>query len=150
MSTRGYAVLLAALLAFADQAAAVQMWVNAGSGVYHCPGTRYYQNTKRGELLEESDAKGRGFRGAYGRTCGPDSSIAESGAATLDSNHSRAPAPSAAVAASGRVWVNTSSRVYHCPGTRYFGKTKRGEYLSESDAIARGYRAAYGGRCIEP
>ena len=26
-----------------------------------------------------------------------------------------------------RVWVNTSSRVYHCPGTRYYGNTARGE-----------------------
>lgn len=26
-----------------------------------------------------------------------------------------------------KVWVNTASGVYHCPGTRWYGSTKRGE-----------------------
>jgi len=34
------------------------------------------------------------------------------------------------------------TRVYHKPGTRYYGKTKNGKYMSESDAIKAGYRAA--------
>jgi hypothetical protein len=42
----------------------------------------------------------------------------------------------------GMVWVNTDSGVYHKPGTRYFGKTKQGKYMSEADAIKAGYRAA--------
>jgi cell division septation protein DedD len=40
------------------------------------------------------------------------------------------------------VWVNTDSGIYHKPGTRYFGKTKQGKYMSEADAIKAGYRAA--------
>jgi cytoskeletal protein RodZ len=43
---------------------------------------------------------------------------------------------------SGMVWVNTDSGIYHKPGTRYYGKTKQGKYMTEADAIKAGYRAA--------
>ena len=42
----------------------------------------------------------------------------------------------------GMVWVNLDSGIYHYPGTRYYGKTKSGKYLSESDAVKAGYHAA--------
>ena len=45
------------------------------------------------------------------------------------------------------VWVNLRSGVYHCPGTRDFGTTSRGEYLSEDVARARGFRANGGRSC---
>ena len=41
-------------------------------------------------------------------------------------------------AAGDRVWVNTSSGVYHCPGARYYGNTKRGRFVSEAEAIPAG------------
>ena len=50
-------------------------------------------------------------------------------------------------AASIRVWVNTASGVYHCPGTRYYGTTKAGVYLTQGEAKQKGYRAAYGREC---
>lgn len=40
------------------------------------------------------------------------------------------------------MWVNTSSGVYHKEGTRYYGKTKAGKYMSEADAQKAGYKAA--------
>jgi hypothetical protein len=32
------------------------------------------------------------------------------------------------------VWVNTESKVYHMAGTRYYGKTKHGQYACKSAA----------------
>jgi hypothetical protein len=40
------------------------------------------------------------------------------------------------------VWVNEKSHIYHFPGTRDYGNTKRGEYMCEADAQAAGNRAA--------
>jgi hypothetical protein len=42
------------------------------------------------------------------------------------------------------VWVNTKSGKYWKPGSHYFGKTKQGEYLSEEEAVQKGYRPANG------
>ena len=56
----------------------------------------------------------------------------------------RAAAPPAG---SGQVWVNTDSRVYHCPGTRWYGKTKQGAYMSEAQAQAQGAKPDHGKAC---
>lgn len=64
-------------------------------------------------------------------------------AATSNSG-TRAQAPGGGA---GMVWVNTSSNVYHCPGSRYYGKTKAGTYMSESEARAKGARPDHGKPC---
>lgn len=46
-----------------------------------------------------------------------------------------------------KVWVNTNSGVYHCPGTRWYGKTKSGQFMSQREAQSKGYRPAYGAVC---
>ena len=48
----------------------VKVWVNTNSGVYHCPGTRWYGNTKSGRFMTQREAQSKGYRPAYGAVCG--------------------------------------------------------------------------------
>ncbi len=67
-----------------------------------------------------------------------------SAAAPASKTSARAEAPGGGP---GKVWVNTDSNVYHCPGTRYYGKTKAGKYMTEAQAKAAGAKIAKGENC---
>jgi hypothetical protein len=51
----------------------------------------------------------------------------------------------AAAATTARdVWVNTRSGKNWKPGSRFYGKTKQGQFMSELEALDRGYSPAGG------
>lgn len=51
------------------------------------------------------------------------------------------PTPATA-AGHGRVWVNTKTHVYHREGSRFYGKTAQGKYVTEQEALKEGDRPA--------
>ncbi len=50
-----------------------------------------------------------------------------------------------AAQASGKVWVNTETGVYHKKDA-WYGKTKKGKFMTESEAKAAGYKEAMAGK----
>ena len=60
-----------------------------------------------------------------------------------------APAKAAATGGAGKVWVNSSSKTYHCEGSKFYGKTKSGEYMSEAEAKAKGNHPVKGQACAK-
>jgi hypothetical protein len=64
-----------------------------------------------------------------------------------DTLSTQRPLLSAPAALADSVWVNSSSGVYHCPGTRWFGRTVRGRFASEREALQSGARPAGGRQC---
>jgi hypothetical protein len=75
----------------------------------------------------------------------PKSSPAASSSNASTAEHSSNAKPAGTVApggGNGLVWVNTSTHVYHKEGSRFYGRTKEGKYMSEQEAIKEGDRAA--------
>jgi hypothetical protein len=73
-------------------------------------------------------------------------------AKSTDQSKSASKTPAAAAAAptdkdiadakaKGMVWVNTSTKVYHKDG-QFYGKTKKGKFMTEDEATKAGYKAA--------
>ena len=42
----------------------------------------------------------------------------------------------------GKVWVNTETHVYHKEGSRFYGTTEKGKYVTEAEAIKEGNKGA--------
>jgi hypothetical protein len=50
--------------------------------------------------------------------------------------------PPASGGGHGQVWVNTETGVYHREGSRFYGTTRKGKYMTEQDAKQAGYKPA--------
>jgi hypothetical protein len=115
-----------------------------------CKDGSYYSNASK----KEACSRHGGVKDWYGdnapKTAPAAATPADKNTAVLVPNKSAASATAAMPAAGGgpgQVWVNTRSKVYHCQGDKWYGKTKNGEYMTEAAAKAAGSRADHGKAC---
>lgn len=131
--------LVAGVFASTMSLAEAPAGVPAGSTGLCNDGSYTTNATKKGAC-----AGHKGVKDWYGTPAAKPSEAAPAKAATQPAAAKAAPAIGGG---SGQVWVNTESKVYHCPGTRYYGKTKQGQYMTEAAAKAAGNRPDHGKGC---
>lgn len=113
-----------------------------------CKDGSYYSNaSKKGACSGHG-----GVKDWYGETAAktaPNAGPVDKKTAVLVPDKSLPGAATTAVAGGGpgQVWVNTRSKVYHCQGDKWYGKTKHGEYMVEAAAKAAGSHADHGKAC---
>jgi hypothetical protein len=60
----------------------------------------------------------------------------------------QAPNPQAPGGGHGLVWVDTEAGVYYSERSPFYGRTRKGKYMSEQDAIQAGYKRAPNARFL--
>ena len=76
----------------------------------------------------------------------PKSSVSASPSAASVTGSTGTATPAPGGVGPGLVWVNTETHVYHKEGSRFYGRSKKGKYVSEADAIKEGDRPAARGQ----
>ena len=64
------------------------------------------------------------------------------GATGLAAARAQAEAPAKTPPVAGMVWVNPDSKAYHKQGDKWYGRTQRGQFMTEADARKAGYHPA--------
>jgi Protein of unknown function (DUF3761) len=151
--------LAAALMTSADGFAQAPAQAPAGTTGLCKDGSYYSGPTKKGAC-----SKHGGVKDWYGTTEAKAATTPPPAAAAAPAPVAPAAAPKAAAApmkpatttaamtpaaggGAGKVWVNSSSKVYHCDGSKWYGTTKKGEYMTEAAAKAAGNHADHGKAC---
>src|SRR5271169_1201166 len=103
---------------------------STGTVTATCKDGTSFTGTKR-----SGACRGHGGVQSWGAASIATSPVATPPPSTAATSQRTAPNPGGGA---GQVWVNTASKVYHCPGDRWYGKTKQGSYTSEAEAKAQG------------
>ena len=142
------ALIFAALLAALSTVSFAKGPAAGATGTATCKDGTSYTGVKKGACGGHKGVKS--WDAAVAAAGAATTGAAASGPMASPKKSSRAaalPATAAAGGGAGKVWVNTSSKTYHCEGDKYYGKTKAGSYMSEADAKAQGDHPSHGKAC---
>jgi hypothetical protein len=128
---------------------------NAQSNNSTTNSTSSTKKSKKSKSTSTTDAGGTSGSTAGGGTSGsaaapasstksaaPSIAATPATADTHAANNNKTSAAGSTPPSPGMVWVNTSTKVYHKSGSKYYGNTKQGKWMSEADAQKAGFKAA--------
>jgi len=154
------ATALALTAMIASQAGTAQAPAGAPAGATGlCNDGSYWTGAAKSGACRGHKGVKTWYAGAAAPAAAPAKSAAPAAPAAPAATPAPAPAPMAMKAKTapsttpapgggpGLVWLNTSTKVYHCQGTKYYGTTKAGAYMSEADAKAKGAHPDAGKPC---
>lgn len=152
LAATGFLIVASSFAQTPAPAAAAPAAGAAGAATALCKdGSSYTGESKKGACSGH-----KGIKEWYGAKGAPAVAAAAPAAAAPAPAPAAAAAPAKAAPAqpavaagggAGKVWVNSPSKTYHCQGSKWYGKTKAGEYMSEADAKAKGNHADHGKAC---